>query len=134
MVRAKTLVDPPGRGARAVSVPARPLAASLSVPSPPMATTTSTPSLAAPWARRVAWPRRLVSETVRSWSAARALAMTTRARAVTDDAEAFTTRTTLIGLLLVGRGAELGQAAGQKAGHVHLADAEALGDLRLRGP
>ena len=55
---------PPGSGARAVSVPARPLAASFSVPSPPSTTTTSVPSLAAPWARRVAWPRRLVSATV----------------------------------------------------------------------
>ena len=38
---AKTLVEPPGRVARAVSVPARPLAASLSVPSPPSTTTRS---------------------------------------------------------------------------------------------
>ena len=35
MVRANTLVEPPGSAASAVAVPARPLAASLSVPSPP---------------------------------------------------------------------------------------------------
>src|SRR5438309_300678 len=58
-VRAKTLVDPPGRVASAVSLPARPLAASLRVPSPPRTTTTSTPTAAASWARRVAFPRRV---------------------------------------------------------------------------
>ncbi len=90
MVRANTLVDPPGRGARAVSDPARPLAASLRVPSPPSTTTTSVPSWAAPRARRSAWPRRLVSARVTSKSAARALWITTQARAVTDDAVALT--------------------------------------------
>ena len=72
MVRAKTLVEPPGSTPSAVRVPASPLAASLSVPSPPSTTTASTPSAAAPWARREAWPRRLVSATVTSWSAASA--------------------------------------------------------------
>src|SRR3954447_9894242 len=90
MVRANTLVDPPGRGASAVFVPARPLATSLSVPSPPRHTTTSTPSFAAPCARRRAWPRRFVSATVTSWSADSAFWITTRPRAVTDDAVVFT--------------------------------------------
>src|SRR3954447_535427 len=90
MVRANTLVDPPGRGASAVFVPARPLATSLSVPSPPRHTTTSTPSFAAPCARRRAWPRRFVSATVTSWSADSAFWMTTCPRAVTDDAVVFT--------------------------------------------
>ena len=72
------------------SVPASPLAASFSVPSPPSTATTSMPSAAAPRASRVAWPRRVVSATVTSWSAASALAMTTRPRAVTDEAEALT--------------------------------------------
>ena len=61
------------------SVPASPLAASLSVPSPPSTTTTSMPSAAAPWARRVAWPRRLVSASVTSWSADSAFWITTAA-------------------------------------------------------
>ena len=74
--------------------PARPLAASLSVPSPPSTTTTSTPVAAAPWASRVAWPRRLVSATVTSWSADRALPMTTRLRGVTDEASEFTSSST----------------------------------------
>ena len=39
----------------------------------------------------MACPRRLVSVTVTVWSADSALAMTTRARAVTAEAEVFTT-------------------------------------------
>jgi hypothetical protein len=66
MVRANTLVDPPGRTARAQSVPASPLAASFRVPSPPSTTTASVPVAAAPRARREAWPRRLVSAVVTS--------------------------------------------------------------------
>ena len=61
IVRANTFVEPPGSAPRAVSVPATPVATSLRVPSPPNPTTTSTPRLAASWAKRVAWPRRLVS-------------------------------------------------------------------------
>ena len=95
MVRANTLVEPPGSAASAVAVPARPLAASLRVPSPPSTTTTSMPSAAASWARRVAWPRRLVSASVTSWSADSAFWITTRARAVTDDAEELTSSSTL---------------------------------------
>jgi len=59
-------VEPPGNGASAVSVPAKPFATSFRVPSPPRHTTTSTPSFAAPCASRVAWPRRLVS-TIVTW-------------------------------------------------------------------
>jgi hypothetical protein len=66
----------------------------LSVPSPPSTTTTSTPDAAAPWARRVAWPRRLVSATVTSWSAESALPMTTRLRGVTDAALELTSSKT----------------------------------------
>ena len=53
------------------------------------------PSTAAPWARRVAWPRRLVSARVTSWSAESAFWMTTRPRAVTDEADELTSRSTL---------------------------------------
>ena len=66
-----------------------------------LATTTSVPAAAAPMASRVAWPRRVVSASVTSWSALSALRITTRARAVTDDADeltsssTFTTRPTL---------------------------------------
>src|SRR4051794_12169340 len=91
IVRANTFVDPPGSGARAVSLPASPLATSFKVPSPPRQTTTSTPSLAAPCASRVAWPRRFVSARVTVWSADSAFWITTRPRAVTDEADAFTT-------------------------------------------
>ena len=94
MVRAKTLVEPPGSTPRAVSVPTRPLAASLRVPSPPMTTTTSTPSFAAPRASRAAWPRRLVSTISTSWSAENALRITTIDRAVTDEANALTMSST----------------------------------------
>ena len=90
IVRAKTLVDPPGSTARAVSLPARPLTASLRVPSPPRATTTSTPLAAASWAKRVAWPRRLVSTVVTSWSAPRACWIMTVDRALTEDAKELT--------------------------------------------
>ena len=96
-MRANTLVDPPGSAARAVPVPARPLAASFMVPSPPSTTTTSVPSVAAAWASRMAWPRRLVSARVTSWSADRALWITTRPRAVTDEAEEFTSSSTFTG-------------------------------------
>ena len=54
MLRANTLVEPPGSTASAVWVSAMPAATSLRVPSPPKATTTSTPRLAASWAKRVA--------------------------------------------------------------------------------
>ena len=90
MVRAKTLVDPPGRTPSAVGEPASPLAASLRVPSPPRTTAASRPSAAAPWASRAAWPRRLVSFRTTSWSADSALWITTRARAVTNEADVFT--------------------------------------------
>src|SRR5438270_285832 len=135
MVRANTLVDPPGSTARPVSLPASPLAASLRVPSPPSTTTASAPALAASWARRAALPRRVVSATLTSWSAERALRITTRARAVTADADVLTIRSRRKGLPLLFCGPpELGQAAGQQPGHVHLADAEAPGDLRLGEP
>ena len=96
-MRANTLVEPPGqrRPAR-TSVRASPLAASLRVPSPPSTTTTSVPLLAALWARRVAWPRRLVSASVTSWSADSAFWITTRLRAVTDDADEFTSSSTFM--------------------------------------
>ena len=94
MMRANTLVLPPGRAARAVPVPARPLAASLSVPSPPRTTTTSMPSEAADRARRVAWPRRTVSASVTSWSADSAFWITTRRRPVTEEAAEFTSSRT----------------------------------------
>ena len=61
IVRANTLVDPPGNTPRAVSVPAIPVATSFSVPSPPNPTTTSTLRRAASKAKRVACPRRFVS-------------------------------------------------------------------------
>ena len=54
MLRANTFVEPPGRTASAVWLPATPVATSFTVPSPPNATTTSTPRLAASWAKRVA--------------------------------------------------------------------------------
>src|SRR5688500_4612212 len=95
-VRANTLVDPPGRAASAHRVRARPLAASLSVPSPPRTTTTSVPLPAACCARRVACPRRLVSAKVTSWSADSAFWITTRLRAVTDDADEFTSSSTFM--------------------------------------
>ena len=94
MVRANTLVDPPGSGASATSEPASPLMASLRVPSPPSTATTSQPSPTAPWARREAWPRRLVAARVTSWSAASAFWITTWVRAVTDEAWGFTSRRT----------------------------------------
>ncbi|MEZ5140201.1 MAG: hypothetical protein R2711_15940 [Acidimicrobiales bacterium] len=94
MLRAKTLVDPPGSTPRAVDVPASPLAASFTVPSPPSTTTTSTPSAAAPWASRVAWLRRAVSTSSTSWSLARALRMITRVRAVTDEENGLTSSRT----------------------------------------
>src|SRR3954451_5589248 len=90
-VRAKTLVLPPGRMASAVCVPATPVATSFSVPSPPKPTTTSSPRRAASWAKRIAWPRRLVSTISTSLSAVNALWMTTVLRAVTDEANALTT-------------------------------------------
>src|SRR4029453_6919769 len=96
IVRANTLVDPPGRGASAQAVRASPLAASFRVPSPPRTTTTSMPLAAAPRARRVAGPRRLVSARVTSWSAARAFWITTRLRGVTDDADSLTSRSSFI--------------------------------------
>ena len=140
MVRAKTFVDPPGSTPRAQSVPASPLAASLRVPSPPSTTTASVPVAAAPWASRVAWPRRLVSATVTSWSAASDFWITTRARAVTDEAEALTIRSSRTraaqasepgGSGCLGERPQLRHAAGEQPGHLHLGDAEAAGDLRL---
>ncbi len=95
-MRANTLVDPPGSGASAHVERANPLAASFNVPSPPRTTTTSVPAAAAPWANRVACPRRLVSASVTSWSAESAFWITTRLRAVTDDAEEFTSRSTFM--------------------------------------
>ena len=92
-MRANTLVEPPGIGARAVLVPTTPLAASLRVPSPPRTATMSTPSAAAPLAMRVAWPRRAVSRSSTSWSAESAFWITTRVRAVTEEAEALAIRT-----------------------------------------
>src|SRR5680860_1043018 len=88
--RANTLVDPPGRGASAVIVPASPSAASLRVPSPARTATTSTPSSAAARARRAAWPRRDVSATSSLWSAPRIRWISTRRRAVTADAVRLT--------------------------------------------
>src|SRR5262249_22155182 len=92
MLRAKTLVDPPGRGARAVVLPARPSAASLRVPSPPRTTTTSTSSGAAPRAMRAACPRRDVSSTSSLWSAPSTRWTSTRRRAVTAVAVSLTIR------------------------------------------
>ena len=54
------------------------------------------PLLAAPWASRVAWPRRLVSARVTSWSADSAFWITTRPRAVTDDADELTSSSTFM--------------------------------------
>ncbi len=86
----------------------------------------------------MACPRRLVSATVTSWSAASDFWITTRARAVTDEAEALTIeqqpQAQLSGLgcvRLFGEGTQLGHAAGQQAGDLHLGDAEAAGDLGL---
>src|SRR5512132_1600961 len=90
MLRAKTLVDPPGKGASAVAVPARPSAVSLSVPSPARTATASTPSSAAPRAMRVAWPRRDVSSTSSLWSAPSTRWTSTRRRAVTAVAVSLT--------------------------------------------
>src|SRR3954451_10108725 len=89
-VRANTFVEPPGSVASAQSVPTRPLAASFSVPPPPSTTTTSVPDVAAPRAWRVAFPRRVVSTSVTSWSAESAFWITTRPRAVTDEADELT--------------------------------------------
>ena len=47
--------------------------------------------MAASWDSRAAWPRRLVSATVTSWSADSAFWMTTWVRGVTDEAEGLTT-------------------------------------------
>ena len=52
-VLANTLVDPPGRTARAVFELISPLAASFNVPSPPRTTTTSNPSLTDSRVKRV---------------------------------------------------------------------------------
>ena len=90
IVRANTFVEPPGSTPRAVSVPAMPVATSLSVPSPPKPTTTSTLRRAASEAKRVAWPRRLVSTSSTSWSRARRRCTTTVLRAVTDVANELT--------------------------------------------
>ncbi len=92
-------------------MPTSPLAASLRVPSPPRTITASVPRLAAPWASRVAWPRRLVSATVTSWSAASDFWITTRARAVTDEAEALTMRSSRTGRT---GGAALGCSASER--------------------
>ena len=92
MLRANTLVDPPGSTASAVRLSAMPAAISFSVPSPPKATTTSTPRLAASWAKRVAWPRLLVSTICTSWPCDRTWWTTTVLRAVTEDAKELTTR------------------------------------------
>ena len=111
-------------------MPARPLAASLRVPSPPSTTTASVPRAAAPWASRVACPRRLVSATVTSWSAASDFWITTRARAVTDEAEALTIRRSRTSAVrararfeLLGERAQLGHAAVEQARDLHLGDA-----------
>ena len=93
IVRAKTFVEPPGSAPSAVSVPAMPVATSFTVPSPPKPTTMSTPRRAASWAKRVAWPRRLVSTISTSWSRLSRRWTTTVLRAVTDDANEFTTST-----------------------------------------
>ena len=97
MVRANTLVDPPGSTPIAAAVPAAPVATSLSVPSPPKPTTTSTPRRAASWAKRVAWPRRLVSTISTSLPVLRMRWTTTVLRAVTDEAKALTTSRTRTG-------------------------------------
>src|SRR6478672_5014317 len=83
MLRAKTLVDPPGKGASAVLVPASPSAASLSVPSPR--------------AMRVACPRRDVSSTSSLWSAPSTRCTSTRRRAVTAVAVSLTISRTRMG-------------------------------------
>src|SRR3954468_2400500 len=83
----------------------------------------------------MALPRLEVSVVVTSWSADSALRMTTRARAVTAEADVLTRRRsfkpTPDASGVVCGAAQLGQAAGQQAGDVHLADAEAAGDLGL---
>ena len=94
MVRANTLVEPPGgRPARCRSRPGRwpPRSGCRRRRARPRRRRRRA---AAPWARRVAWPRRLVSATVTSWSADSAFRITTRLRAVTDDAEELTSSST----------------------------------------
>src|SRR5581483_1593748 len=124
----------------AVDDPASPLAASFNVPSPPSTTTASRRCDAAPWARRVACPRRDVSAVVTSWSADSAFWITTRTRSVTDDADVLTMNSSFTTVppnpcrLLLGDLAQLRKAARQEPGHVHLADVEPVGDLRLRQP
>ena len=82
---------PPGSTPSAVSVPAMPVATSFSVPSPPKPTTTSTPRRAASWAKRVAWPRRLVSTSLDVVPRRQRRCTTTVLRAVTDEANELTT-------------------------------------------
>ena len=87
----------PGSGASTVSVCSSPVAASFSVPSPAYTATTSNGRAVAARARSMAWPRRDVSATSTSCSAARMLRMALRLRGVTDDAVGLTSRSTRTG-------------------------------------
>ena len=140
MVRANTLVEPPGRGASAASVPSRPLAASLTVPSPPSTTTASTPSLP-PCGRQLGGVvavggldhGHLVAAPAAPPRPAAALAFTRDGVRVDDEQDELHPSVSST-LVLARRGPELGQAAGQQAGDVHLADAQPGRDLGLGEP
>src|SRR5438105_1933802 len=79
-LRRTTLVLPPGRIARSVSLPTSPLATSFIVPSPPKATTSSQPFRAASEARAVACPGAAVSRTSSRRSDESALTITSLTR------------------------------------------------------
>ena len=73
-VRAKTLVEPPGSDAERGVGAGQPVGGLVQgAVAAEARSTTSTPRRAASWAKRVAWPRRLVSTSSTSWSAARRL-------------------------------------------------------------
>ena len=135
IVRVKTLVEPPGRAAIATLLRIRALATSFTVPSPPSAITTWLPSATALAVSSVAWSRRSVSRMVRSCPGCSAASTAARRFGVTLDAYGLTMRASFTGSTTYGSSAwaaQLGQAAGQQAGDVHLADAEPAGDLGLR--
>ena len=90
-----TLVLPPGKRPRAMSVPTRGCATSLMVPSPPNATTASKSRSTASLASSIAWSRWRVSWTSSLKSAERALAMTSFVRAETEPARGLEMSITL---------------------------------------
>ena len=116
IVRANTLVDPPGSAAsaqcrcRPARWPPRSACRRRRARRPPRC-----PSAAAPWARRVAWPRRLVSARVTSWSADSAFWITTRPRAVTDDADELTSSSTFTAAVNLRRGPVWPRRPGRRA-------------------